>query len=93
MTICSLALFTGLFLGSTYFPSATSCLRSGFRPTGRTTTFCQELDENGSESHGLALRAELTDPTQGQGVSTGVKVQGPFKSGHYRWGVVRFGAN
>ena len=45
----------------------------------------KELDEKGRKLHLPALRAKLNVFTQGQAVSTGVKVEGPHMGGRYRY--------
>ena len=48
------------------------------------STSCQELKEKGTKVHFPAIDAEVAVLTRGQAVSTGVKVEGPFKGGHCR---------
>ena len=53
-----------------------------------TSTSCRKLDEKVPRLHLLALCAELTVFAQEHADCTGVKVEGPFKAGHYRYGVM-----
>ena len=56
-------------------------LASGLQERG--LPLAAKLDEKVAKLHLLALSAELSVLIQEQGVSIGVKVQGPFQGGNY----------
>ena len=66
-------------------PLLTVC-RAALRPT-QTMSYVlpKELDEKVAKLHLLALGAELIVVTQEQADRIGVKVEGPFKGGHYHY--------
>ena len=55
-----------------------------FRPTRTTSTSCQELYEKRAKLYFSCIDTELT-LTQGQAISAGVKVEGPFRNQHYSY--------
>ena len=60
------------------------CDRTGFRPTKARSTSCRQLDEKVAELHIPHLLQSSPSSLRYTHFSKGVKVECPFKDGHYR---------